>query len=157
MEKEHLSEDVLQAILLNEMTDETVRTHLSTCATCQDKMQEYQILVDTIGRLPNNSLDFDVTNLVMQQIEVVEQQRNKNQERVFWTVFALLTVLVLSGALPFLPKIATAFRSIPLLTNSFILVTGSFVFIYLVIDLFKQYKLKEEQLFEKNLQPKQSK
>lgn len=153
MSNDHLTDEILQAYLLEEIQDDAIASHLSVCIECREKLENYQLLVNNLTKITPESFAFDVTALVMDNIVKYETQKSTKQELVFWGFLILLLVIIASLALPYVPQLLSLFDAIPNFTTLFIIGTGIMVVLFLLVDLIKQYKLKEEKIFKNNLQP----
>ncbi len=153
MTNDHLTDEILQAYLFEEMQDDAIASHISVCKECRKKIENYQQLVNNLTKISPDSFAFDVTTLVMNNIVQYETQKSKKQELVFWGFLMFLLVSIASFALPYVPQLLSFFVAIPNVTKLFIVGTGIMVVLFLLIDLIKQYKLKEEKMFKNNLQP----
>lgn len=153
MTNNHISDEILQAFLSEETQDEKVASHLSTCVICREKLENYRELFANIQKITPETFDFDVTTLVMDTIIQYETQKSKKQELVSWGYMVLLLVAISSFAIPYIPQIMSIFNAIPNFTALLMAGTGFMVALFLLIDLYKQYQLKEKKIFENNLQP----
>lgn len=153
MTNSHLTDETLQAFLLKEMQDDTAAIHLSVCAHCQTKLEKYQHLLSDIQKIEPETFPFDVTTVVMDKIRCYEKQKSRKQERSLWVLFIFLAILISSLAIPFIPQFLTAFYAMPIFTTLLILGTALVVFLFLLVDLYKRYQLKEQKIFDNNLQP----
>jgi hypothetical protein len=155
MDSYHLSDEVLQACLLNEIEqDDVVDTHLRLCSGCRQRLEGYRLLINQMQELKTETYSFDSTVLVMDVVVQYAQQKKKRQVLYYWGGLLFLVIAIGSFSIPFIPAIIEVFR-LPSLNTS-ILLTGTAVavVVFLVTDMMQQYKSKEEQLLENNLQPK---
>lgn len=153
MTNEHLTDETLQAFLLNETQEDTIAAHLSACADCREKLENYQRLVVGIQKMTPESFAFDVTTVVMDKIVQYKRQETQKQEFVFWGLLGLLILVIVAFFVPFLPQIRAFFTAIPVFTALLIGGTGAVVLLFLVADTNRQYKIKEEKIFQNKLQP----
>lgn len=153
MKSNHLTDEILQAFLLKEIVDDTLDTHIVECSICRAKLENYRYLVASIQKIEPEPFSFDVTTVVMQKIELYEKQENIKRALVFWGLLIFFIGSVVLISLPFLLPILRVFYSMALFTNIFIAGTSISVLIFLLSDIYKQYKIKEKILFEENLQP----
>ncbi len=153
MESNHLTDEILQAFLLKEIQDDSLHAHIAACAICRAKLENYQYLLAGIRKVEPETFSFDVTTVVMHKIELYEKQENTKKSLVYWGIVMVFIASVVSISLPFLRPILSLFSSITFWTNIFIVGTGLSVLIFLLTDVYKQYKIKERILFEDNLQP----
>lgn len=153
MKSNHLTEEILQAVLLKDIQNDTIDAHIGECSICRAKLENYQNLVESLQKVEPETFSFDVTTVVMHKIELFEKQKNTQKALAFWSILIIFIGSLVLISLPFLIPILNVFSSITLYTNIFIVGSGLSVLIFLLSDLYKQYKIKEKILFEDNLQP----
>ena len=68
MTNDHLTDEILQAYLFEEMQDDAIASHISVCKECRKKIENYQQLVNNLTKISPDSFAFDVTTLVMNNI-----------------------------------------------------------------------------------------
>ena len=153
MKNNHLTDETLQAFLLNEIQDDAVNSHIAGCAVCSAKLENYQHLIERINKITPEPFSFDVTTVVMHKIEQHVVQENRKQDWIFWGIMTALTGGIVLLSLPFLQPIVNIFYATSFFTNLFIIGTGLCVVIIFVADLYKLYTVKEKILFHNNLQP----
>jgi hypothetical protein len=153
MTNSHLTDETLQAFLLKETQDDAVVMHLSACAACSTKLENYQQLMVAMQKLAPDSFTFDVTTLVMDSIVQYEKQESRKQAVVFGRFLPILLLVIVSFSIPFIPSILTIFTSIPIFTMLLILGTGLVILLFVLAEVIKQYKMKEEKIFQHISQP----
>ena len=153
MTNNHLTDETLQAVMLKEIQDDTITAHLATCSSCREKLGNYQHLVVGIQKIAPETFSFDITTVVMDRIMLFERQESRKQELVFWGLLTLLLLVISSFSIPFVPQILTIFYSIPFFTILFVVGTGLVVLLFLLADINKEFKMKEEKIFQNKLQP----
>jgi hypothetical protein len=153
MKNNHLTDEILQAFLLNEIQDDAVHIHIAECSICRAKLENYQHLIAQIDKITPETFSFDVTTVVMHKIEQHAIQENIKHNLIFWGIMAALTGSIVLLSLPFLQPIVRIFYTTSFFTNLFIIGTGLCVVIFFVADMYKLYNVKEKILFDNNLQP----
>ncbi len=153
MTNNHLTDETLQAFLLKESQDDAVAAHLSACAECREKLENYQRLVAGMQKMAPESFAFDVTTVVMDKVVRYERQKKRMQELVFWGLLSILIIVIIAFSIPFLSQIRAVFTAIPVFTMLLIIGTGLVVLLFLIVDLNTQYKRKAEKIFQNKLQP----
>ena len=143
MTNNHLTEETLQAFLLKETQEDSISMHLSACTNCREKLEEYQYLIDDVKKVKAETFSFDVASLVMEKIIAVETQKEKNTSTVLYLSMFIVSVVTLFLVYPFLKPILIQFKSFSVMTIIFILVSTVGIAIFLLNDLFRQYKQKE--------------
>lgn len=153
MKNIHLTDEILQAFLLKDIQDDTIVEHLTVCSTCQKRLEEYQYLINCVQKINPETFSFDVTSVVMEKIQEVETQKEKNKNMVLYMSLSVASVITLFLLYPYIKIIFAQFQLFSIIANAFILVSGLGVVIFLLTDLFRQYKTKEEKIFKNNMQP----
>lgn len=148
MKNDHVTDEVLQAFLLKEIQENSIAMHLNVCSKCQERLEDYEFLINNVRKIKSETFSFDVTSLVMEKIESVEIQKEKNKNTVLYIIFSIISTITLALSYPSLKIIFHQFKSFSMITNVFMLVSVSGVFIFLMNDLFRQYKRKESLLLQ---------
>lgn len=148
MKSIHLSDEILQAYLLKEIQDETIDTHLRACSSCQKKLEGYQFLIENVKKIKPETFSFDVTSLVMAKINQVEAQKEKNTNTPLYISLSLISIAALALLYPYIKTIFTQSKSFSTIGNVLLLVSALGVAVFLLNDLFRQYKQKEMLLLQ---------
>lgn len=148
MKTEHLTDETLQAFLLNELQDDAIVRHLAVCPICTENLGKYQQLVTIISKISPETFSFDVSAVVLTKIVEVETQKERNTNRVLYLGLSMVSLVALFLAYPYLQLIFSQFQSHSGISNAFMLVSGLGVIIFLIKDIFRQYKHKEMLLMQ---------
>ena len=148
MKSTHLTDETLQAFLLNELQDDTIAAHLKVCSTCLTRLEEYKLLTHSLQKLKTETFSFDVTSLVMEKINEVETRKEKNTNIVLLTSLSIALMATLVLLYPYVKIILAQFKLFSIMTNAFILVSVLGVAIFLLNDIFRQYREKEKLLMQ---------
>lgn len=143
MKNNHLTDEILQAYLLKEIQDDTIVNHLTVCSKCQKRIEEYQFLIDNVQKIKAETFSFDVASLVMEKIKEVETQKEKNKHIVLYMSLSIVSIVAMVLLYPYISIIFTQFKALSIMANAFMLVSALGVAIFLLNDLFRQYKQKE--------------
>ena len=153
MKSAHLTDETLQAVLLNEMRDDTIAAHLAVCTACGEKLANYQQLITGISKSAPETFSFDVTTVVMSKITGYEKKKSKKQAFAFWALLTFLCAGIASLSIPFIPELLAGFNTQSVFTTLLVTGTGLAVLLFLLADMKRQYKTKAEKLFKNALQP----
>jgi predicted anti-sigma-YlaC factor YlaD len=148
MENEHLTEENIQAFILKEIVDESIQIHLSHCYECQAKYDTYETLVSDLSLLQHETFSFDVTAVVMQKIEAVESKKIVENNNLLYAILGLSCVGFFAVLLPYFKIIFLYFLRLSIFENGLLFITALGITIYLLGDIFKNYKKNELLLFE---------
>ncbi len=143
MKSNHITDEILQAYLLNEIQDDKIATHLSGCSACQEKLEEYQLLIDSVQKIKPETFSFDVASIVMAKINEVEGQKEKDTNIVLYLSLSSISIAAFVLLYPYIKSIFTQFKLFSVMGNLFILVSALGVTIFLLNDIIRQYKQKE--------------
>jgi hypothetical protein len=153
MKDAHLTEENLQEYFFNEFQDSEIAMHLAGCPDCRERLEAYQLLIANVKKIQPESFSFEVTALAMDKIFLYEKKKNKRKEIVLWGVLATVSILISSFSIPYLPMIFALFYSQSIFSTLFLIGTGLFILAFLVADIIRQYKKKEDEIFKNDLQP----
>lgn len=143
MKKNHLTDYTLQEYLLNDTPDKAITTHIAACSMCRKRLEEYQILINSVGKIKPETFSFNVTSLVMKKINDAEAQKVRSNNNVLYTILWIISIVIVILLYPYIRGIFAQFRSKSIIENIFMLVTALGVVIFLLKDLIRQYKQKE--------------
>jgi hypothetical protein len=147
MRSNHIPDEILQAYLLNEIQDDNIATHLLGCSACQEKLEEYQLLLESVQKIKPETFSFDVSSVVMAKINEVEKQKEKNTNIVLYLSLSFISTAALVLLYPCIKSIFIQFKLFTVMGNLFMLVSALGVTIFLLNDIIRQYKQKEMSLF----------
>lgn len=139
----HLTDETLQAYLLQEIQDDAVTKHLAQCSMCQIKLEEYQLLINNVQKIKTETFSFDVTSLVMEKIIAIETQKEKTTNIFLYVSLSIFLIAAMALLYPYIKIIFTQFKSFSIMGNFFMIISVLGVIIFLLNDLFRQYKQKE--------------
>lgn len=148
MKSDHLTDETLQAFLLNEMQDDTIATHLVACSDCRENLEKYQHLMAGISKIAPETFSFDVTSLVMAKIKEVETQKEKNANIVLYLSLSAVSIIAMVLLYPYIKTIFVQFKSLSVIGYVFMLVSTLGVVVFLLNDIIRQYKQKEMLLLQ---------
>lgn len=139
----HLTDEAIQTYLLKEVQDDSITKHLAECSICKIKLEEYQLLINNVQKIKTETFSFDVTSLVMEKIIEVETQKEKKANSVLYMSLSIVLIVAMALLYPYTKIIFTQFKSFSIMGNAFMIVSVLGVVVFLLNDLFRQYKQKE--------------
>mgnify|MGYP001386358578 CR=1 FL=1 len=148
MNNEHVSDDIIQAYILDEITDKEVSLHMSSCHECRVKLQSYRILMDQLNAIEPEVFTIDVASLVMHKIEKTENQSRSLGNYAFIGGFGVLILGVLVFFIPYIIPVVEILRSITFIGNVFLFVSAVSVLLFLLADILRDYKEKEKLILQ---------
>jgi hypothetical protein len=139
MSNNHLSDEVIQSLLL----EDSQSSHLASCEACKAKMEAYKELIFIISKLEPETAPFDVSEMAMQRIMVSEPKRSEE-----FGLIALFAFVILGSFALCFPWIKAALRNWDTFMTLFAFVTACSISIYVLADLYRQYKKKYAVIFD---------
>ena len=118
MNTNHLTEEVIQGYILQEITDEQLSSHISECADCRAKIESYKALMNMIGNIKPERFSFDVTALVLQKIEEKESKRKVLGSYALITILSVAILGVILFSFSIIEPIIQVFRSLKAIDNA---------------------------------------
>lgn len=77
MNGEHLTDQEAQEFAMaDNNSDSTAALHINICAECMAKVHSYQVLFTELKQQPVPAFDFDLEQLVMQQLQPIKQAKD---------------------------------------------------------------------------------
>lgn len=148
MNNDHLTDDIIQAYVLQEVADKPIALHISVCASCKAKLESYRVLMHTIGNIEPETFSFDATALVMQKIRQSENRKATIGDYALSAISGLLILGVFILCIPFIKPVFQLFHAVTGIANVLIVVSALSVLLFLSADVFRQYRQHEILLSE---------
>jgi hypothetical protein len=144
MKSTHLSDKEIQQYALDsEAADAGLTRHIHACEQCTEKAEAYRKLFTGLQRQPAAAFDFNLAELVMQQLPVPATAPKTDKENVLIYAFIIAGTAIIGFALYFFRKyLATIFESIAPVFIYLALTAFATLSILLVADIYKKYKKK---------------
>lgn len=141
MKNEHINElELQQYVLRKDDCDINIIEHINQCQKCKSEVELYESLFSAIKKEPNPVFEFDIANLVMQQLTV---KQNFSFDKYFIALLSGISVVIFSLLIYFTNKyFPTIFNGISTIQFSLILVTIILISIFIFTDMIKNYKNK---------------
>ena len=140
----HLTdEEIQQYVLDRDAPDAGVVMHMHSCEQCKEKAETYRLLVTGLREQPDESFDFSLAELVMQQLPAPAPAHKREKESGL--IYAIITAsaAIIVSALYFFRKYMTSiFESIAPVFIYLAITAFTTLSIFLVIDVYKKYKKK---------------
>lgn len=153
MNSTHLTDETLQELLLEKSQDAALTEHLATCADCRMLLETYRILTGSLSQLTPEVFSFDVSTVVMESVMLYEKKKSRRQAILFWILLIFSVAIVVSLSIPFLPEMLAVVHTTSFFTTLLVLGTGVFVLLFLLADMYRQFKVKTQKIMEQPLQP----
>lgn len=139
MKNKHINEiEIQQYVLGKDDCDTIIIEHINHCQKCKTEVDNYVLLFAAIKEEPHPVFEFDIANLVMQQLP---EKQNFSIDKYLITLLSGVSIaflLILSYLInKFFP---TVFNGISSIQFSLIMVTILLISIFIYFDMNKNYK-----------------
>lgn len=141
MKKKHINEiEIQQYVLRKADCDIIIIEHINHCQKCRAEVEVYELLFAEIKKEPNPVFDFDIANLVIQQLP---EKQDFSFDKYLITLLSGVSITVLSIFIYLTNQyFPTVFNGISSIQFSLIMVTILLISIFLYIDMKRDYKSK---------------
>lgn len=139
MKNKHINEiEIQQYVLAKDDCDTNIVEHINHCHKCKEEVEIYELLFAAITQEQNPVFEFDLANLVMQQ---VSEKPNFSFDKYLIAILAGISIAVIS-ILIYLINLyfPTLFNGISSIQFSLIAVTILLISLFIYFDMNKNYK-----------------
>jgi len=139
MTTKHLSEiETQQYALGKENCNTEIIDHIQKCEACRVKGEAYQLIFTKIKVQPKPVFDFNLTDLVMNQLP--QRKQKTSFENIALYITAFVSILIAGFAIYFYKSfLSTALTGITPIAVYLIITTLASLLIFLGIDMFAKY------------------
>ena len=139
MKNEHMNEtEIQQYVLDKDSCDINIIAHIDQCPKCKTEVDIYELLFAEIKKQPDPVFEFDIANLVMQQLP---QKQNFSFDKYFIALLLGVLITVLSVLIYLTNQyFPTVFNGISSIQFSLIMVTILLISIFIYLDMNKNYQ-----------------
>jgi hypothetical protein len=142
----HLTDDQIQQYVLEKAncTDEIIE-HIQACTHCKERVEEYKLLFRGIQQQEKPVFDFDLADLVSQQLPKPQTQPFSEMWSSLLIIFISTLFCCVIGYL-FGKNLVILFGGISPVFMGLIITTVISIFVFLYIDMNKSYHAKMKAL-----------
>ena len=139
MKNKHINEkEIQQYVLAKDDCDINILEHINHCQKCKAEVEIYELLFAAIKEEPNPIFEFDLADLVMQQLP---EKQNFSFEKYLIAILSGILIAIISILIFLINRyFPTLFNGISSIQFSLIFVTILLISIYIYIDMNKNYK-----------------
>ena len=142
----HLTDDQIQQYVLEKANcNNEIIEHVVTCTYCKERAEEYNLLFRGIQQQEKPVFDFDVTDLVLQQLPKSQTQPFSEKWISLLIIFMSILFCCVIGYL-FGKNLVILFGGISPVFMGLIITTVISIFVFLYIDMNKSYHAKMKAL-----------
>jgi len=142
----HLTDEQIQQYVLEKATctDEIIE-HIQACTHCKERVEEYNLLFRSIQQQEKPVFDFDLADLVLQQLPKPQSQPFSEMWSSLLIIFISTLFCCVIGYL-FGKNLVILFGGISPVFMGLIITTVISIFVFLYIDMNKSYHAKMKAL-----------
>jgi cell division protein FtsL len=135
----HLTENEIQEHIFNNISKADTINHIQQCKQCSLKVAQYKMMFEVIKQQSKPAFDFNITQLVMEQLPVAKEKTLLEKHFVYFIAGAVLLMLALLiySIKNYLANITIGLQ--PVLV-SLITTTALIISIFLIVDMYKKFK-----------------
>ncbi|HEY1054398.1 MAG TPA: hypothetical protein VGE24_04660 [Emticicia sp.] len=144
MKNIHLTdEEIQQYSLAADSRPEAWQAHVQHCAHCQQQVAAYKLLFEAIEAQEKPVFDFDLADLVIEQLPQPKPVQDKS---FLYTVATIIAVMI--GIVGFLVgnSLVSLFAYLQPILIGLVILTSMGVMVFLGIDMYQRYKTQMKVL-----------
>jgi predicted anti-sigma-YlaC factor YlaD len=142
MKTNHLLESEIQQYSLDKLnSDKQIINHVHSCEACREKVEAYTVIFETIKDQPEPAFDFDLTDMVMQQLPQPKSKVIVDKIMIF--VLSFIALIAVGFTVVFFWSYFSELVSTIAPMLIYLVITSVVsLMLFLGIDLFKDYHRK---------------
>lgn len=146
MTNKHLNDAEIQQFVLQKTNcDVDIIEHIQHCTNCKIKAEQYRLLFDGIREQEKPIFDFNLAELVMEQLPK-RQQKISNEDSFFYFIVFITIFLVCIVFYLFGNNLLNLFWGITPILIGLIITTVTSLLVFLCIDMYKKYQTQMQVL-----------
>ena len=134
----HLTDDEVQQYAVDKSNcEKRISEHIHLCKECRSKVEVYQLLITGIKQLPQPAFDFNLSELVVQQLPLPKEKTN---DRLFLWVLVFIGIGFIGTIFYYFEgSFVYLFSGIATIFIYLIIITALTVIAGLFIAMYKKY------------------
>ena len=146
MINKHLSDEEIQEYVLNKTASQkNIVEHIALCESCKTKVANYKLLFAEISQQPTSSFDFNLSDLVLQQLPQPKPRNVFGDFVIYFLAFVAASAIAFAGYF-FRKNIENVFAGISVFFMYIIIIATVVIMIFKSIELYKKYQQKINML-----------
>lgn len=142
MTSKHLNDaDIQQYVLQKTNCDVEIIEHIRHCTNCKIKVEQYRLLFDGIEEQEKPIFDFNLTELVMEQLPE-HQQKVSNENSFFYFIVSIAVFSVCIVFYLFENNLLNLFLGTTPILIGLIFTTVTSLLAFLFIDMYRKYQTR---------------
>ena len=142
MTSKHLNDaDIQQYVLQKTNCDVEIIEHIRHCTNCKIKVEQYRLLFDGIEEQEKPIFDFNLTELVMEQLPE-HQQKVSNENSFFYFIVSIAVFSVCFVFYLFGDNLLNLFWGTTPISIGLIFTTVTSLLAFLFIDMYRKYQTR---------------
>lgn len=136
----HLTDDEVQLYVADKaQCDLKIVQHIHSCEVCRSRVETYQLLIKGIEQQPQPSFDFNLSELVLNQLPP-QSIKTSNDRSLSWIFISIGIALITGASIYFGEYMSALFKSFGTTILVYLMVVSAITIIaFLFIDLYKKY------------------
>jgi len=141
----HATDNEIQEYSLNNISNATAAEHIKNCSQCSEKAAQYKLMLGAIEQQDAPVFDFNVTQLVMQQLAVKTAKQSIDNYFIYCGTGAAACMLAILFYVikTYLPNVLDGLT--PLLI-CLIVITALGISLFVAMDMYSKFKAKMDAL-----------
>jgi hypothetical protein len=146
MKYKHLNDDEIQQYVLEKANcDDEVMEHILLCTNCNERATQYSQLFQGIKQQEKPVFDFNLAELVIEQLPKSQYNPSYRKSFSFFTIFISILSVGVIGYL-FGRTLFNLFSTITPVVTGLIVTTVTSLLVFLFIDMNRKYQSKMKAL-----------
>jgi len=141
----HATDDEIQEYSLNSIANAAVAEHIKNCRQCSEKAAEYKLMFGAIEQQDAPVFDFNVTQLVMEQLPVKTAKRSIDNYFIYCGMGAAACMLAVLFYVikTYSPNL---FNGLTPMLIGLIVIAASVISLFIAMDMYSKFKAKMNAL-----------
>ena len=138
MVNKHLTDDEVQQYAVDKHNcEEWIADHIHLCKDCRSKIEVYQLLITGIGQQPQPAFNFNLSELVVQQLPL--RKEKSSDKSLLWILTFIGIAIVAAIGYYFRDSFVYLFNGIAGIFIYLIVITALTIIAGLFISMYKKY------------------
>ena len=146
MTNKHLNDaDIQQYVLQKTNSDLEIIEHIQHCTTCKTKVEQYRLLFDGIKEQEKSTFDFNLAELVMEQLPK-RRPKVSNENSFFYFIVSIAIFSVCIVFYLFGHNLLNLFLTVTPILICLICTTVTSLLVFLCIDMYRKHQRQMKSL-----------
>lgn len=142
----HPSEKEIQDYALNKAANQNIAEHIVNCNSCQQAVDIYLKIFSSIEQEQTPGFDFNLTNIVMQQLTENKQPKSSLSSSLGYSTFIIIISAAAILFFTFKFFFSNLSFSITPMISKLLVVTSLVTLVFLFLDIYQNYRNKMNKI-----------